>query len=466
MKKKIVKLCMLAVAVLLLSGCSKSLDELYALPVAPKDYENLQSRINEVISAGGEPTAPLSGDKIQSVQLQDLDGDGVQEAIAFFRVSGDKPLKIYIFRQEGEEYRQAAVIEGAGYSINSVAYENMDDVPGQEIIVSWQMSNNINYLSAYSVDLRQDGPGQPGRQAEVVELIHVNYYTDFQVMDFDQDMQMEIVVLQYNQEGGGQADCYNFKDGVVCLDSSAELTVGASGVQEKKAGKLKGGVPALFVTSPVPSLNENVYTTDIFAWRDGRIENITQSKDEGGFAQSNIHYYYTVACTDINGDDITEVPQPQAIESRENKLASTAPKFFLVEWRQFALDGSYTTLYTTYYNNVDEWFFVLPDEWVGNLSLERSDAPGGGERCVIFSYRPREDRHSDPAPFLSIYKLSGTNSRQRAKLPGRFNLLPEEEADEDVRYVAMLDPDGWDCGLDEADIMERFHLIRSDWSSN
>ena len=53
------------------------------------------------MAQGGEYAAPLTGEMIQSVQLQDLDGDGRQEAIAFFRMSSEeKPLKIYIFRQE------------------------------------------------------------------------------------------------------------------------------------------------------------------------------------------------------------------------------------------------------------------------------------------------------------------------------------------------------------------------------
>ena len=43
---------------------------------------------------------------------QDLDGDGVKEAIAFFRVSSDdRPLKIYIYRQVGEEYEEAAKVQ-------------------------------------------------------------------------------------------------------------------------------------------------------------------------------------------------------------------------------------------------------------------------------------------------------------------------------------------------------------------
>ena len=66
-------------------------------------------------------------------------------------------------------------------------------------------------------------------------------------------------------------------------------------------------------------------------------------------------------------------------------------------------------------------------------------------------------------PFLNIYKLTGTNSQQRAKLPGRFSLQPGD-SDTDVIYAAMFEDGGWDCGLDEAGVIERFHRIPTDWA--
>ena len=453
--RRMIMLCLLTAALLTLSGCySKSMDELYALPAAPKDYENLQKKINEVIDAGGEPTSPVSGDKIQSVQLQDLDGDGVQEAIAFFRMSDDTPLKIYIYRQVGEDYEQAAIIASSGTSINSIAYENLDDTPGLELVVSWQISDKVNFLAAYSLNLQR----QPG---EVVELMRVDY-TDFELIDLDQDGQTELLTLQYQAEGGGKVDFYNFKEGALVLDSTAALSSGAASVQERKEGYLKGGLPALFITSPIPSDSENTYVTDIIAVRDGRLANITLDPKTGRSEQTIRYFYSTVGCTDINGDQITEVPQPS--ELKEYKGSSLVTNFWLVAWRQFALDGTATTLYTTYYNSQDGWYFVLPDEWLGNITLSRSDMPGGGERGVVFSYWQAGDVLHEPVPFLTIYKLTGTNRHQRAMLPGRFDLQPDGGDDEEI-YVALLESGGWDCGLDEAGVAARFHLIPTSWTS-
>ena len=128
MKKHGLRLCLATGLLLLLTGCfSQSVDELYAPPRAPDDYLKLDDKINEVLNQGGEYAAPLSGELTQKVQLQDLDGDGNMEAIAFFRVSTDeRPLKIYIYRQTEEDYEVAAIIEGTGTAINSVSYVDLD----------------------------------------------------------------------------------------------------------------------------------------------------------------------------------------------------------------------------------------------------------------------------------------------------------------------------------------------------
>ena len=87
-------------------------------------------------------------------QLLDLDDDGAQEsAVAFFRVANaENPLMIYIFHQQADgQYEVYAVIEGGGSAISSISYENLDDTPGKEFVVHWQMNDDVHLLGTYSV---------------------------------------------------------------------------------------------------------------------------------------------------------------------------------------------------------------------------------------------------------------------------------------------------------------------------
>lgn len=258
---------------MLLTGCfSQSVDDLYAPPRAPDDYLKLDNKINEVLNAGGEYAAPLTGELTQKVQLQDLNGDGVQEAIAFFRVSSsERPLKIYIYRQTGDDYEVAAIIEGEGSAINYVSYVNLDDSPSKEIIVSWQMMSDQNHsLAAYSI-----------HNGQVLELMRTNY-TNFQICDMDQDGQDEIVVIQTGAtEESNRVELYNYQNGILGLDSSAPLSRNVTGLPEGgvKTGYLQDNIPAVFVSSAYGrSGSETDYDSSTAYSQTGQITDILPGK--------------------------------------------------------------------------------------------------------------------------------------------------------------------------------------------
>ncbi len=148
MRQRIQRMLTAAVGLLLLlsaSGCGFSFSptDLYSLPQLPEEYTELNSSLNQLLESGAEYAAPVSGSNIQPVQLEDLDGDGEEEALAFFRNSADeKPLKIYIFTAGKQGYEQAAVIEGTGTSIYSIAYEDLDQDGRKELLVGWRVNTD------------------------------------------------------------------------------------------------------------------------------------------------------------------------------------------------------------------------------------------------------------------------------------------------------------------------------------
>ena len=169
-------------AAVLLSGCVfQSLDELYAPPMQSEEYYDLQSEIDALMSDGVSYAAPTSGANQQSVQLADLDGDQEDEAIVFLRVTGEKPLKAYIFDRIGDSFENVAVIEGDGNSFDSVEYVQIDGEPGLEIVVGRQVSDQVlQSMSVYAL-----------RDNRVVELMSASY-TEYTTVDLDSDGSMDL----------------------------------------------------------------------------------------------------------------------------------------------------------------------------------------------------------------------------------------------------------------------------------
>ena len=83
-----------------------------------------------------------------------------------------------------------------------------------------------------------------------------------------------------------------------------------------------------------------------------------------------------------------------------------------------------------------------------------------GERAVVFYYWP-DPETTQPAPFLTIYRLTGDNRYTRARLSGRITLL----TDTSTIYCAYLNGDVWDCGVGLTDLMSQFSQIKAEWST-
>ena len=83
-------LCALLAATL--SGCAfnASAEEMYTPPQLPAEYTELQTQIDAILAGGAEYAAPTSGTNIQSVQLVDLDGDGMEDKEVFGISSGKR----------------------------------------------------------------------------------------------------------------------------------------------------------------------------------------------------------------------------------------------------------------------------------------------------------------------------------------------------------------------------------------
>ena len=99
MKKRILQLSLLLCAALLLTGCAMhTVEDMYALPKRSEEYGYLQSAIDHAM-AGLSYSAPIAGENQQTVQMTDLDGDGIEEYLVFAAGEEDVPLQVIDLHQ-------------------------------------------------------------------------------------------------------------------------------------------------------------------------------------------------------------------------------------------------------------------------------------------------------------------------------------------------------------------------------
>ena len=101
---------------LLLGGCVfPSGDELLAAPKPSSNYQSLQTELEKQLAQGVSYASPSEGENRSSIQLADLDNDGVEEAITFFRgatSATSNKFTVAVYRKQDDSYVCTGTIDG------------------------------------------------------------------------------------------------------------------------------------------------------------------------------------------------------------------------------------------------------------------------------------------------------------------------------------------------------------------
>jgi len=413
----------------------RSIDELYSLPQLADEYVDLQQAIDEVLSGGAVYSAPVDGIHRQSVQLCDLNGDGTEEAVAFFSTSGEKPLKIYFFLRSEEKYETAAVIEGAGSSIESIDYVDMDGDGWMEAIVGWGMGGELKMLELYTLKGFQ------------VASVAAADYSRYLAADMNGDGRKELIAVHRGTaEAAGGATLYSLTGDGETVSATERLSTGLDGITKLAVGALKDLSGALFVEGSC----QGGLVTDILIYENGVLKNITLDASTGvseGTLRSS-----TAAFQDLMGDGSLLVPIPRPLPAQGETV------YRALDWYGYNSRGKRTIVTTTYHNYSDSWYLIIPDSW-GEISVRREDSDLG-ERAVVFSFWNGEDL--PVSDFLVIYTLSGENRAELASRDGRTVIRTWGE----TTYAAefRLNQEDWHESPDIAWLRQNFHPIYTEWT--
>ena len=487
MKKKWMRLMLLAGMMLLMSGCLfRSPSDLYAQPEKSVGYEKLNKAIADIktgleteFGTSVENAVIVSGDNTATIQLQDLDGDGVREsAVTFMRLSGvENAIKIYIFRANGDGYDVAGIVEGDGTALYSVDYADLTGSGKKEIIVNWQVSSGVYKLGAYTMDeLTRTVPvkseegivavwkllnaeQRAGLLATELLLTSWSGATDgtsgYTLTDIDHDTLAEVTVVRIDAAGvASHAETYDWVDGAMVSRGAVNLSSGIKSLVRLRANYVGGDLypSGLYISS---NLMDGQRVVDVLGYRDNALVNLSMD-EETGVSREVIVGYTDVNMADINGDMILELPMPSPLPS----LSETMPSnYYLINWNQYQDDGDSDHIMTTYHNVVDNWYLEIPNSWKNKITVYRNDSVIGQREVVFAQWKGTEEA---PVPFLSIYRLTGTNRAAASTRAGRF-VLREEGS---VIYSAKLYDTKFNCGLDETGLLERFHIIQSSWQDD
>jgi len=435
--RKRIWLLMLLMAVFFLSACQlRTVDQMYRVPKRPQSYNDLQS-VMDASMAGMEYSAPRSGENQQTVQMADLDGDGIREYLVFAKSGDDKPLRILIFSQNDGNYALLDTIVCTGASFDLVEYVQMDGIGGMEIVVGCQISDQLpRSVCVYRL-----------HNGQISQALSTNY-TKFLTSDLDSDGRMEVMVLQSGETDtdDGIAALYGMEDGAMERSNEVKMSGPASKLKRIITGKLHGGIPAVYVASTV---GESAIITDVYALINGTFTNVSLSNESGTSVQTLRNYY--VYADDIDEDG--EVELTSLIPMKSLVQGNSRERQDLIRWFAMDIDGKEIDKMHTYHNFVGGWYLQLDPSWADRISVHQT----GSE----FGFYLWSENGLASEKIFSVYALTEQNREELAVLDNRFTLHKSES----VIYAARLEVASGALRITQNDMIESFHLIRQDWKT-
>ena len=436
MKKWILPVFFLAV-ILLLSGCNmRTFEQLYVPPMRSDAYRNLQNMIDQVM-VGYEYSAPLTGQELQAVQMADLDGDGAVEYLLYAKCNGEKPLAIFVFSRDEDNFHLLDVIESTGSAFDQVVYATLDNRPGKEIVVGRQLSDQVvRSVTVYSL---VDGK---------LEQSLTTNYTKFLCYDLDMNGSGNLLVAKPNPTDGsnGIAEFFTLSKNNMPQSEEVPLSVPASRVRSMSAGKLGDGYFAVYVESE----HGTGLITDVYGVRGGKF--YCASMDTDTLVSSATARDYPVYTTDIDRDGVPELPKLLPLRPTMGDKVDQNQQ--IICWYTMLRSGSTRVKQYTYHNFTGGWYLSLPTELAEQVSVSQH---GNG-----YEFRVWNEETCVYDRIFTLYVLTGQKREEQATTGNRFVLYRTEN----TVYAANLEVASATYGMTQKSVAESFHLIFRDWKTS
>ena len=433
---KRVKCAALFLVICLLGGCSgMSIDELYCLPKASEDYYDLQEALSQVLSDGLSYDAPASGARREPVQLVDLDHDGTDEAVAFFRSSQDGSVAAYIFARRDSQYELADQIPCSGSAVGAVEYADLDGSGSLELLITCQVSEAVT--QALQVSRYQNNAAESLLTAPCGRYV---------LTDLNGDGAKEILcITDSGAEASAAVTYYTYVGGQMKTGQELRLSENYSDILNIAQGTLEDGTEAVLITGTA----EDQMKTDVLIQNDQAELTAVDCGTLGSSTQLQGGDLYP---RDMDGDGNLEIPKGKVLPEYEAGSGTQ----WTVEWYGLTAKGKSGLKCSTYHCFDEGWYLELPESWNDAISVrEKSETDGA---CTIHSvgfYQKSSGRKAG-TEIVTIYALYGAARQERVEARGLTSLY----SDTDMILAVEINEDAapWEGTVSVAQLSERFHV--------
>ena len=354
---------------LLLAGCSMpgeqvQVEELLRAPKLSGDYGDVQTALNDWLGESAQLKYPMQGDLLSPFLLQDLDGDGRQDAAVLYTTAQSSNVCIAILQKDDADiWHVRQNVEGLADTVESVGLAQLQPGDATQLVVGYTAAQGDHYLAVYSYT---DG---------VLSTILEQQYQQYLVEDITGGGNQDLILMSTLEDGGVQIELLTVdKEGsfqqVAVMGLSANRFAGCASVA---AGVGADGRHYLVLDGWTGISGNNLASVLLRFDEDTQQMVPADQISTEKLYTASLRNVPSLVSQDLDGDGIVEIPT-QPDEAGLLNMSQSRRMDFIV-WMDYTSphpEKSFGLL-----DEETNYYIELPMEWEGNLKLTDSEQYDG-----------------------------------------------------------------------------------------
>ena len=354
---------------LLLAGCSMpgeqvQVEELLRAPKLSGDYGDVQTALNDWLGESAQLKYPMQGDLLSPFLLQDLDGDGRQDAAVLYTTAQSSNVCIAILQKDDADiWHVRQNVEGLADTVESVGLAQLQPGDATQLVVGYTAAQGDHYLAVYSYT---DG---------VLSTILEQQYQQYLVEDITGGGNQDLILMSTLEDGGVQIELLTVdKEGsfqqVAVMGLSANRFAGCASV----AAGLGADGKHYLVLDGWTGISGNNLASVLLRFDDESQQMVPASQiSSEELYNASLRNVPSLVSRDLDGDGTVEIPT-QPDEAGLLNMSQSRRMDFIV-WMDYTSphpEKSFGLL-----DEETNCYIELPMEWEGNLKLTDSEQYDG-----------------------------------------------------------------------------------------
>lgn len=432
--------CIIAISIfssLLFSSCSSDslilpADSLLSPPLYYEEYEELVNSFNNSIDGETTLCSPKKGNYRSAIVVEDVDSDGNQEAVVFYKNTNDLSIaRMHYFDYVDDRWISFGDYNGYGSGIENLVITDMDSDGKNEILVLWNTSGSSsgNILSVYRIDMVTK---------KYKEISNESCFLS-EVVDIDGNGRKDIfLICQNNIQNASQkvAKAMRLSGDSVVLFGETKLDPNISTYTSVKTEKASKDSPMRIYVDALKG--EQQMITEVVYWDNSKSELCAPLLDADTLTNAATLRYDPIDCYDINNDGIIDIPVQSSLFGKgDNLITVDTENIYLTEWKSLTSSGLESVAYTLV-NYQDGYMISLDESEIGSLGIRNYRS----QNCwIVYSADENGEPVNELYSVLKIPFAKWNTDKFAAYVPIIEN--------EDSIVCAFITSDGSSLGLND-----------------